>query len=205
MTYPAHNPEWAIEDTYPDGVTVNKIRPDESLRDYGYVADAKPTAQELNWQFNNLYAQILELKTQLASPSQTPINELKLIVGDNRNPAVIYGYGTWVAYAQGRTLMGAGTGTDANGVQRSFAGGAIGGEYAHTQTVSEMPPHAHSIQFQYQGNDKAREGSALVADSEIAQGDFDGTDTRSTNSTGGGQAFNILSPYQVIYIWLRTA
>jgi hypothetical protein len=203
MTYPTFAPIWAEEDTYPDGITANKIRPDESLRDYGYAANAKPTAQELNWQLNNLYLQIQELKQQLATPSQTPINELKIIANDNRNPSVIYGYGTWVAYAQGRTLMGAGTGTDVNGLQRSFAGGATGGEYAHTQTVSEMPQHAHSMQFQYQGNDKASEGGALVPDREIAQGDIEGTDTRATNSTGGGQAFNIVSPYQVLYIWLR--
>lgn len=205
MAYPTFSPEWATDDTYSDGVTPNKIRPDEALREYGYSPAAEPTAQNINWMFNNMYLQIQELKAQLATPSQTPVNELKLIVGDNRNPAVIYGYGTWVAYAQGRTLIGAGTGTDENNVQRSFAGGATGGEYVHKMTTSEMPPHAHSMQFQYQGNDKAREGSALVADSEIAQGDFDGTDTRSTNSTGGGQPFNILNPFQVIYIWLRVS
>lgn len=205
MAYPTYNPEWAVEDTYSDGITLNKIRPDESLRDYGYTPDATPTAQELNWELNNIYLQLQELKAQLASPLETPINELKLIVGDNRNPNVIYGYGTWVAYAQGRTLVGAGTGTDVNGVQRSFSGGSTGGEYVHTQTVSEMPSHAHNMVFQYQGNDKASEGGAYVPDREITQGDFEGQDTRSTLSTGSGQAFNIQSPYQTIFIWLRTA
>lgn len=205
MTYPTHNPEWATSDTYSDGVTINKVRPDESLRQYGYEPLTTLTAQELNWQFNNLFQQIVELKTQLATPSQTPINELKLIVGDNRNPNVIYGYGTWTPFAQGRTLIGAGTGTDANGVQRSFAGGSTGGEYVHTLTQAEIPSHAHPIKLQYQGNNKASEGSAYAANSEIQQGDIGGTDIRTTDAVGGGQAFNVMQPFEVIYIWKRVS
>lgn len=205
MAYPTYNPEWATEDTYSDGITPNKIRPDEGWRQYGYDPIDTPTSQELNWQFNNVYLQLLELKAQLATPQQTPVNELKLIVGDNRNPAVIYGYGTWSPYAQGRTLVGAGTGTDINGVQRSFAGGSTGGEYVHTLTQAEIPSHAHSIKLQYQGNNKASEGNAYAANSEIQQNDIVGTDTRTTESTGGGQAFNVTQPFQTIYIWVRTA
>lgn len=219
MAYPTFSPEWAVEDTYVDGVTQNKTRPDESLRDYGYTPNAKPTAQELNWQFNNLYLQIQELKTQLATPNQTPINELKLIVGDNRNPAIIYGYGTWVAYAQGRTLVGAGTGTDINSVQRSFAGGATGGEYSHTLSTSEMTPHVHPFKDAYHFENGGTLANAPASNKELVgalNGGFgvDGTDTDNntllfrntiTESTGGGQAFNLLNPYQVIYIWLRVS
>jgi len=203
MAYPTNNPEWATSNTYVDGTTANKIRPDEGLRQYGYNPISTPTAQELNWQFNNLYLQILELKTQLATPSQTPINELKLIVGDNRNPNLIYGYGTWSPYAQGRTLIGAGTGTDDNGKQISFAGDSKGGNYEKALTQAEMPAHAHAIKLQYQGNNKASEGSAYAANSEIQQGDIGGTDTRTTETSGSGQAFSTLSPYDVIYIWKR--
>ena len=205
MAYPTYNPEWAINDTYIDGITANKIRPDEGLRQYGFDPIDTPTSQELNWQFNNLYQQITELKAQLSTPSQTPINELKMIVGDNRNPSVIYGYGTWSPFAQGRTLIGAGTGTDINGTQRSFVGGSTGGEYLHTITQAEMPSHAHPIKLQYQGNNKASEGSAYAANSEIQQNDIGGTDIRTTDAVGGGQAFNLLSPYEIIYIWRRVS
>lgn len=205
MAFPSNAPEWALNNTYSDGVTPNKIRPDESLRTYGYAPNSEPTAQELNWQLNNLHLQIAELKTQLSNPSQTPINELKFITGDNRNPAVIYGYGTWTPYAQGRVLVGAGTGTDANGLQRSFSDGSTGGEYAHTMSESEMPNHAHSIDFAYQGSDKASEGGALVPDREIQQNDIEGYNTRTTKTTGGGQAFNVTQPYISLYIWRRVA
>lgn len=205
MAYPTYNPIWAEQNTYSDGTTPNKVRPDEALRNYGFEPVTPLTAQELNWQLNNVYQQIVELKNQLSTPNQTPINELKIIVNDNRNPSVIYGYGTWSAFAQGRTLMGAGTGVDSNSVERSFAGGSSGGEYIHTLSVAELPQHVHSIKLQYQGNNKASEGNAYAANTEIQQNDIVGTDTRSTESTGGSQAFNLLSPYQVVYIWLRTA
>ncbi len=204
MAYPTYNPEWAVENTYDDGITPNKIRPDEALRDYGYTPFAEPTAQNLNWQFNNLYEQLLELKAQLASPSQTPVNELKYIVGDDRNPAVIYGYGTWVKFAEGRTVIGSGEGTDVNAVTRTFAAGETGGEYQHTLTTAETPSHSHQLKLQYQGNNKASEGNAYASNGEIAQNDYVGTDTRVTEATGGGQAFNLMNPYQIVNIWLRT-
>ena len=199
MAYPTYNPEWATSNTYSDGTTVNKIRPDESLRTYGYSPNDTLTAQELNWQLNNLYQQIVELKTQLATPSQTPVNELKLIVGDDRNPATIYGYGTWTPFAQGRTLIGAGTTTDANGTSRSFTGGATGGEFTHTQTVAEMPEHSHqnSIPIYTGGNS----GSAGIDRNQTSGGNY----SFASGATGGGQPFNVMQPYTVVYIWRRVS
>lgn len=205
MAFPTNAPEWALNDTYSDGTTPNKIRPDESLRNYGYLPNSEPTAQELNWQLNNLHLQIKELKTLLSTPSQTPVNELKFITGDNRNPAVIYGYGTWTPYAQGRVLVGAGTGTDINNVSQSFSDGSTGGEYKHTLTVSEMAEHAHNMEFAYQGSDKASEGGALVPDREIQQNDIEGYNTRTTKPTGGSQAFNVTQPFISLYIWKRVS
>ena len=199
MAFPSNAPEWALNNTYSDGVTPNKIRPDESLRTYGYAPNSEPTAQELNWQLNNLHLQIAELKTQLSNPSQTPINELKFITGDNRNPAVIYGYGTWTPYAQGRVLVGAGTGTDANGLQRSFSDGSTGGEYTHTMTSSEMPSHSHNNTIPIYTGGKG--GLTGVDNNNIAGGNY----TFASETTGGGQAFNVTQPYISLYIWRRVA
>lgn len=58
------------------------------------------------------------------------------------NPAVLFG-GTWEAYAQGRVLIGAGTGTDSRSEKKTFAAGDTGGEYNHQLTVEEMPSHDH--------------------------------------------------------------
>ena len=219
MAFPTNAPEWALNDTYLDGVTPNKIRPDESLRNYGYLPDAEPTAQELNWQLNNLHLQIEELK-QLASASfQTPINELKHIVGDNRNPAVIYGYGTWVPYAAGRVIIGAGTSTDVNGVQRSFAGGSTGGTYEEVLAQSQLPSHNHGYKDRYYFENSGSLGNVPAANkinAGFVNGGIGSGDTDSDNNTfvfvndvttsvGGNQAVNNIPAYITCYIWLRTA
>ena len=39
--------------------------------------------------------------------------------------------GIWEKYAQGRTLIGEGTGTDSNGIVKTFKNSSTGGEYTH--------------------------------------------------------------------------
>ena len=58
------------------------------------------------------------------------------------NPATYLPYMSdtkWVQTAQGRVLIGAGTGTDANGTKMTFKAGDTGGEYSHQLTVDELP------------------------------------------------------------------
>ena len=51
--------------------------------------------------------------------------------------------GTWEKYAQGRTLIGEGTGSDSNGLVKTFINNTTGGEYSHKLTISEIPSHSH--------------------------------------------------------------
>ena len=53
--------------------------------------------------------------------------------------------GEWEKYAQGRTIIGEGTGTDSNGLVQTFSNGSTEGEYTHKLTISEMPSHSHTI------------------------------------------------------------
>jgi len=53
--------------------------------------------------------------------------------------------GEWEKYSQGRTLIGEGTGTDANGLVQTFTNNSTGGEYTHKLAISEIPSHSHSI------------------------------------------------------------
>jgi microcystin-dependent protein len=46
-------------------------------------------------------------------------------------------------------LIGHGTGTDVNGVQKSFNAGSTGGEYEHSLSTSEMPVHSHPYKDTY--------------------------------------------------------
>ena len=219
MAFPTDNPTWANNDTYIDGVTPNKIRPDAPLRDYGYLPFAEPTAQELNWQLNNLQLQIAELKNIAAGASQTPINELKIIVGDTRNPAVIYGYGSWVAFATGRTLVGVGTGTDTNSVNKSFSAGSSGGDYETKLSASQLPSHAHTYEDAYYfergplsgvpSSNKRFVGTSF--NGGIGSGDTDqDNDTlvfrnETTGAVGSGQAHDNMMPHIAVNIWRRIA
>lgn len=219
MSFPTNEPIWAEEDTYSDGITPNKIRPDESLRNYGYNPLGTTTAQELNWQLNNLYLQIAELKTLSASAFQTPINRLVFIDGDNRNPAIIYGYGTWVPYGQGRVLIGSGVGIDANGVSKTFAAGATGGEYEHQISNSEMTNHVHQYSDDYFFENSGSLGGVPAASKRnvgfinggVGVGDTDADNNtmvftnKNTASAGGNQAMNIMQPFITLNIWRRTA
>ena len=48
-------------------------------------------------------------------------------------------------YSQGRTIIGEGTGTDSNGLVKTFENNVTDGEYAHTLSSSEIASHTHSI------------------------------------------------------------
>ena len=66
-------------------------------------------------------------------------------ISSAKDVATTLGVGTWKSYAQGRTLVGVGTGTDSNDISKIFKIDAEGGEYSHTLTISEIPSHSHTI------------------------------------------------------------
>ena len=92
-----------------------------------------------------ILAQLNALQNQVSNllNEAYPVGSLYLSTTD-QNPAEFLG-GQWEAYAQGRTMIGAGTGTDSNGVAMDFAAGSDGGEYTHTLSAAEMPNHTHSV------------------------------------------------------------
>ena len=104
---------------------------------------------------------------------------------------------TWERIAEGRTLVGEGTGTDDNLVAKSFTGSTLGGEYEHTLTEAEMPSHRHGTDVQNVNNGLSggdgRGGTAI------------GGQAAFTTFTGGDAAHNNIQPYLVTYIWKRTA
>ena len=61
------------------------------------------------------------------------------------NPGTLFPGTTWEAYAQGRVLIGAGTGTDSRSERKTFAAGSTGGEYNHQLTVGELAQHSHTV------------------------------------------------------------
>jgi len=132
-----------------------------------------------------------------------PVGSVYLNASVATSPAMLFGFGTWLALAPGRMLIGAGTGTDARGDVRAFSVGGSGGEYSHVLSSAEMPVHAHAMP---QGSDVPSGTTGPV----YASGD-DGTratkpnDIPNTGDAGGGQAHNNLPPYLTVYMWKRTA
>lgn len=150
------------------------------------------------------------------------------------NPAELFG-GTWEQIAQGRCLIGAGTGTDSRSESKTFTAGATGGEYNHVLTVGELAAHNHSaslsntntsylskIEF---SNGKSYSSSRTLGTSgtsgwaqagEESGGGLDAMmrftnsltahgHTVTVNNNGSGTAHNNLPPYLGLYVWKRTA
>ena len=122
------------------------------------------------------------------------------------NPATTFGFGTWVAYAQGQVIIGNGTSDQA------FAAGNTGGESNHTLLATEMPTHTH-VDPGHTHNFQQASNSGVTSTTTGGGGAFFYTNTSTAdtstsvalNSTGGGGAHNNLSPYIVAFIWRRTA
>ena len=113
------------------------------------------------------------------------------------NPGNIFG-GTWQAYGQGRTLIGAGTGNDGS-TSMSFTARSTGGEYKHLLTTSEMPSHTHNLVHNLNLH--------LISGGSALNGAVSGGSGKDiyADATGGSTKHNNIQPYIVVYFWRRTA
>jgi microcystin-dependent protein len=142
------------------------------------------------------------------------------------NPSAYFG-GTWVAYGQGRVLVGV------DAADPDFdAAGKTGGAKTHTLTVAEMPshthaqdPHTHTQQPHRHTPDEAAaqfvanrfpatssrsfpSGSGnMNANGQVHTGSTTAVNnlTTATNQDTGGGAHNNLQPYLTTYMFTRTA
>lgn len=112
------------------------------------------------------------------------------------NPNTTFGFGTWTAFATGRTLVGYSSGDGDFGTVEG-----TGGEKTHTLTEAEMPSHTHNIGNQLRSATTGSQTTniALSTDTSSTQG------TYPSASTGSGSAHNNLQPYIVVFFWKRTA
>ena len=123
-----------------------------------------------------------------------PVGSIYINASVATNPATLLGFGTWVAFGSGRTMVGLDAGqTEFNTLEET------GGAKTHTLTTSEIPSHTHGL-------------SQLKNHTNVFQkpGFYDralggGSQGYTTDSTGGGSAHNNLQPYIVVYMWKRIA
>lgn len=142
-----------------------------------------------------------------------PVGSIYINAAVNTNPATLLGFGTWVAFATGRMVIGVDTGdSDFNTVQKT------GGNKSIALTTNELPPHSHSgstnssgahthtvpqhtnVGTNYGVVQNANYTGELPTSSSGAH-----THTVTTNSVGNGAAFSLLNPYITAFLWRRTA
>ena len=144
-----------------------------------------------------------------AKSGWVPPVDFVLEMADDTSPSAIYANTIWtqlkdcIIFAAGDT----------------FAAGSSGGRASVTLTTNELPTHSHSgstgqsgahthtiasstnsgYKFRSAGSDYM--GDATVTTSSAGSHGH----TLTIGSTGSGQAFSILNPYQAVNIWQRVS
>jgi hypothetical protein len=132
------------------------------------------------------------------------------------NPNTLFGFGTWVAYGQGRMPIS---------VDATYLAGTTGGSATTTLITANLPSHTHSFSATTDATDLSHthtygsgnnwgSGSANAFDARNnnsyttsgASANMNHTHTLSgtTGGTGSGTAATTISPYIAVYMWNRT-
>ena len=149
-----------------------------------------------------------------------PIGSIYISVSST-NPSTLFG-GTWVAFGEGRTLIGVGTGTDENSLSKTFAVNSTGGEYTHEIKNSELPAQKGKVRQADSNGDILGiesyagitspfsldpKGGAVwlgVITTQVNSNSF-GTSVLTFDNKGQNLAHNNIQPYISVYMWKRTA
>lgn len=141
---------------------------------------------------------ILWLKQQIGSVEAYKVGDIYTTTINHISAAAVaahHGYGTWVRYAEGRTVVGlstkAGDPDDYKTIGNTF------GENKHKLTIEEMPSHTHDITI--------NSDDTIGNYPEDAAGRAGYFRTAITEATGGDQPHNNIQPSIVAGCWLRTA
>jgi hypothetical protein len=122
------------------------------------------------------------------------------------NPATLLGFGTWTAFAAGRTIIGNGGGFSAGATGGSADAIVVSHNHTATSTVTD-PSHTHTY------GSAPYTGGYLNASGGSPQGGTTSTSAATTGitvatsiaSTGSSGTNANLQPYIVVYMWQRTA
>lgn len=111
-----------------------------------------------------------------------PIGSVYISLTDT-NPGT-YLKGTWEQFAQGRTLVGVGSGSDGSNTQ-TFAVNDTGGEYKHLLTMKELSFIDYGALLQ-------QNGSSIGVHSHGP-------------GESGSEKISLMQPYYTVYFWKRVA
>jgi hypothetical protein len=117
-----------------------------------------------------------------------PVGSIYFNMAVATNPATLLGMGTWVAYAEGRVLVGKQSSGTFDTLDESLGAETV------TLTTAQLPAHTHGGM-----TPGAEQANAAQNNSGARHGG--GT---ATGSTGSGDAHSNLQPSVTVYIWKRT-
>jgi len=132
------------------------------------------------------------------------------------SPATLFGFGTWVAYGQGRMPISA---------DGTYTAGSTGGSATTTLSTTNLPSHTHTFSATTGATDLSHTHTYGSANNwgSGSQNAFDARNSGSyttsgasvnmnhthsvsgtTDGTGSGTALATISPYIAVYMWNRT-
>ena len=183
------------------------VTPGTDLSGYATKSDVSTAISEYTYDKNTIDTKIgnvtVDITELLKDPrfQQYKVGDVLVTTHNYANGAEVtaaIGYGTWTKYAKGRVIIGESDGpvADTAGNTQSFTLGQIGGEFKHTLTIAEIPPHKHTV------------ADTIGIDGQGGGWDLNGNTNNFVESngmglTGGGQAHNNIQPYVVGQYWLR--
>jgi len=137
-----------------------------------------------------------------------PVGSIYFNMAVSTNPGTLLGFGTWLAYAEGRVLVGFQSSGTFDALDES-----LGAETAaHTLTESEMPSHYHDSIHGYSSGTSRPDSftgiSANLGSSNFGGGTTDdawGSSRTKTKGSGSAHSHSTLQPSKTLYIWKRTA
>jgi len=149
--------------------------------------------------FNGAMERIEEIITN----RMYPIGAIYCNATNGDNPNTILGFGVWEKYADGRVLVGDGTSDQNFAASLTNAASSRGGASTHRLTETQMPSHRHEVHHSYSGATQHTGNRRWLNADTISTHGYHTTFYMS--NAGGGASHNNLQPYQVIYMWRRTA
>jgi hypothetical protein len=152
---------------------------------------------------NRIDTDVIYANTYLNLPNATegiinliyPIGSIFLSF-TNTDPSIRFTGTQWTQVANGRFIVGVGTGND--GIQnRTFnSGNNTNGEYDHKLTIAEMPRHNHNYSLINIIGNGERDNNSQAGENY---------NTTATSNTGGDGFHNNTPPGFGLYVWQRTS
>lgn len=192
----------------------------------GFPLKQKPFRQWFNWILNDITKKTNEIVSDVNSNSQSVIDnanaisnldakvlplfepiqvgELFVTTNDYQSPQDVkyrHGYGTWVRYAEGKTLVGYSQKASDPASYKTM--GNEFGANTHTLTLEESPSHRHSLKHGRDNGSTTNPAGTIATDTDVWSGQYIPDST--VGASGGDQPHNNIQPSIVAAYWLRTA